>query len=106
MSNKELIERLHEAAIYGPIPCPVCNEAADALEAADKRIAELEAERDEWQRGEACATKAWGDAERKLAVAREALNSIAKNTCCGDCQEAKRVAQEYLAHIGGEDARS
>ena len=38
--TKELIERLRAAAWAGPIPCPVCDEAADT-------IARLEAERDE-----------------------------------------------------------
>lgn len=31
--RKELIARLRDAAIYGPTPCPVCDEAADMLEA-------------------------------------------------------------------------
>jgi hypothetical protein len=29
--TKELIERLRDAAWAGPIPCPVCDEAADAI---------------------------------------------------------------------------
>ena len=39
MSNADLIERLRNAATFG-----TCLEAADALELADKRIAELEKE--------------------------------------------------------------
>ena len=30
------------------------------------------------------------------------LNSIANSTCCGDCQEAKRVAISALAKHGGQ----
>ena len=58
--NKDLIERLRDAAWAGPIPCPVCDEAADA-------IASLEAERDAARREamEECARMAdeyatWG----------------------------------------------
>jgi hypothetical protein len=31
----DLIERLRDAAIYGPIPCPICDEAADRLAEAE-----------------------------------------------------------------------
>ena len=41
--NKGLIERLRTHACYTAFPKPI-SEAADALEAADKRIAELEAQ--------------------------------------------------------------
>lgn len=34
----DLVKRLRDAAIYGPVPCPVCNEAADAIEARDTEI--------------------------------------------------------------------
>ena len=102
MSNADLIKRLlHKAS---------CNagfdegaeyaEIADALAAADKRMAELEAERDEWQRGEGCATKAWGEAERKLAVAVDALKTV---VIMPKSHEAHRRATQALAQIGGED---
>ena len=28
----DITERLRDAAVYGPIPCPVCDEAADEIE--------------------------------------------------------------------------
>ena len=132
MSNKELIANLRgenldcnccaysrsECSCVTNWPESFCDAAADALEAADKRIVELEAERDEWQRGEGCATKAWGEAERKLAVAREALACIASwartqykaqskgGHATFDMMTLKgQVAaiEEALAQIGGED---
>ncbi len=30
--------------------------------------------------------------DKRVAEFERALNSIANNSCCGDCQEAKRVA--------------
>lgn len=69
MSNRELIERLRNAATFG-----TCLEAADALELADKRIAELEAKIDEaYKKGYATGEE---EAERKLSVAREACKDI------------------------------
>lgn len=38
--NTKLIAQLRDAAWAGPAPCPVCNEAADALEAARADIEE------------------------------------------------------------------
>jgi len=35
-------------------------------------------------------------ANKEITRLREALESIAANTCCGDCQEAKRVAIKAL----------
>jgi len=32
----------------------------------------------------------------KIKRLREALESISKNSCCGDCQEAKLVARKAL----------
>lgn len=43
--------------------------------------------------------KAWeenGKFKAEIESLREALESIANSTCCGDCQEAKRVAQSVL----------
>ena len=69
-------------------PESFCNKAADALEAADKRIAELEAELQKRakQIGVACMThdlthslacgRCLTEAERNLAVAREALKEV------------------------------
>lgn len=36
---------------------------------------------------------------RKIAIMRKALNSIASNTCCQACQEAKLVALAALEKI-------
>lgn len=38
----------------------------------------------------------------KLRIAEEGLNSIAANSCCDGCQEAKKVALKYLAAMKGE----
>ena len=68
MNNKELIERLRNAATFG-----TCLEAADALELADKRIAEEREQHDiMMERG----AEKLAEAERKLAVAREALSAM------------------------------
>ncbi len=37
--------------------------------------------------------------EHKLELAIEALESIAKNTCCMPCQEAKKVAEKALEQL-------
>lgn len=37
--------------------------------------------------------------EHKLALAVKALESIAKNTCCTPCQEARKVAEETLGKL-------
>lgn len=37
--------------------------------------------------------------EHKLEMAIEALESIAKNTCCTPCQEAKKVATRTLEQL-------
>lgn len=95
MNNADLIERLRR----NPRGCvfELEHTVADALAAADKQIAELEAERDEWQRGEGCAMKAWGKAECKLAIARDAMTKAAYLECNG-------VIRVALAQIGGDDA--
>ena len=37
--------------------------------------------------------------EHKLELAIKALESIAKNTCCTPCQEAKKVAEKSLEQL-------
>lgn len=39
-----------------------------------------------------------GTLQRQHEWAERALRSIAANTCCGDCQEARRIAQVYFDH--------
>ena len=101
--NAELIERLRyerdDDERY---------EAADALEAADKRIAELEAAIIGWKadQKENMATaveecKRANEAERKLTVAREALNKI---RCMSVGSAANSFIEDALAQIGGDDA--
>ena len=48
--HTEMIERLRSAAWSGPVPCPVCDEAADALEAQAREIEGLrkDADRLDW----------------------------------------------------------
>lgn len=58
--HTELIERLRSAAWAGPVPCQVCNEAADALEAQAREIAELKA-----QEAELCTLYGLAQAECK-----------------------------------------
>lgn len=115
--NAELIERLRKG--YGDMYLEA--EAADALEAADKRIAE---ERETYDRMlEEGAEKLFAaeseykamanlaaaylrdkkEAERKLAVAREALEAAEWNSL--DLPEFVRgKIVEALAQIGGDDA--
>jgi hypothetical protein len=40
----------------------------------------------------------------RLAEAELTLRSIALSSCCGDCQEAKRVAQSYFGAAVSADA--
>lgn len=73
MSNEKLIERLRDAAA---LPTGLYAEAANALEAAEKRIAELEAERENFHMEYRMkCDEETKRLERKLAVAREALES-------------------------------
>lgn len=72
MSNKKLIERLRDAAA---LPTGLYAEAADALEAADKRIAELTESLERVCIDAREQRNRRREAERKLAVAREALES-------------------------------
>lgn len=129
--NVELIQRPNEPELHYPgnfdtvkranaILMCLCQEAADALESADKRIAELEAELQKRakQIGVACMThdlthslacgRCLTEAERKLAVAREAMCSTYKILL----QETRAVValevaeirlRKALAQIGGDD---
>lgn len=91
-------------------------EAADALEAADKRIAELEAAMVGWRadQKENIATaveecKRANEAERKLDVAREALSAMLTHMGMDEDEWNKPTfdqAREALAQIGGDDAGS
>ena len=114
MSNAELIERLNkpcgrttghgESCSVGWL-CGACADkakAADALELADKRIAELEAKIDEaYKKGYATGEE---EAEHKLAVAREELLRC-KRIMLHECGIGL-VNEVVLAQIGGEDASS
>ncbi len=43
--------------------------------------------------------KHFKELEHRLELAKEALESIAKNTCCTPCQEAKKVAEKALEQL-------
>ena len=112
MSNKELIERLCNPVtptIYGQDVLTM-REAAHALELADKRIAELEAERNDFHMGYRMkCDKETKELERRLAVAREALTNIYQQTQEGAIHALATEAliairQDALAQIGGDDA--
>lgn len=96
MSNKELIERLNDY-INNTDDCALRKEAADALAAADKRIAELE----KYGRVQDPLADRIAELERKLAVAREALRYAGDEP---NLDRARRIADAALAQIGGEDA--
>ncbi len=72
------------------------NKAADALEAADKRIAE---ERETYDRMLEEGANKLAEAERKLDVAREAMTKAAALECNG-------VIRVALAQIGGDDEQT
>ena len=99
MSNADLIERLRNAATFG-----TCLEAADALELADKRIAELEADLNEWKRCRDAVLRDLTSAQYKLAVAREELLRC-KEIMLHECGIGL-VNEVVLAQIGGDDASS
>ena len=106
--NAELIQRLRTHACYTAFPKPI-SEAADALEAADKRIAELEAAIIGWKadQKENMATaveecKRANEAERKLAVARKAIYMLKRHVPVESALHDQ--AEEALAQIGGDDA--
>ena len=98
MINADLIERLRNAATFG-----TCLEAADALELADKRIAELEKEAQFNFEQYQDAGRLLCEANEKLAVAREACKDI-RRAIERECYAAAYIiVSEALAQIGGED---
>lgn len=116
MSNKELIERLNkpcgrttghgESCSVGWL-CGACADkakAAAALELADKRIAELE----KYGRVQDPLADRIAELERKLAVARQALESCGVNHGLNGPQQYydESLVDTALAQIGGEDASS
>ena len=114
MSNADLIERAQP--LYADSD-PIIKELADALELADKRIAELAKFHAELHVEHGKAKIRIGELERKLAVAREALKKAGHtNECRARCckggdewiDETKCdcCIGEALAQIGGEDAGS
>lgn len=116
MSNAELIERLNkpcgrttghgESCSVGWL-CGACADkakAADALELADKRIAELAKFHAELHVEHGKAKIRIGELERKLAVARDELLRC-KRIMLHECGIGL-VNEVVLAQIGGEDARS
>ena len=144
MSNAELIERLNikagvmengERIAWGS-DTALMREAADALELADKRIAELEAELErERMRLVACGVVAMADTPDNAKEARK-MHPDYESAACSDvarrvdeCIELRsklavarealktirwtpqmgelwKIAEEALAQIGGEDASS
>ena len=75
---------------------------SDALAAADKRIAELE----KYGRVQDPLADRIAELERKLDVARFALNEINIYAVDGKYDECAAEAKKALAQIGGEDASS
>ena len=122
MSNAELIERLNkpcgrttghgESCSVGWL-CGACSEkakAADALELADKRIAELE----KYGRVQDPLADRIAELEHKLSVAREALSAMwlhyKQLVDSGDAgnwtpedEPVCKQAIEALAQIGGDE---
>lgn len=43
--------------------------------------------------------------DRKLRIAKKALQAIAVNTCCASCQEAALVARVAIENIGRSDSK-
>ena len=102
MSNANLIERLRNFDSEFDSD-KILDEAADALELEDKRIAEEREQHDiMMERG----AEKLAEAERKLDVAREALKQIPHALGHDFYAAATTIADEALAQIGGEDARS
>lgn len=114
MSNEKLIEQAREAIdnmddfarmanVVATGPLLVLNSAIDALELADKRIAELEADLNEWKRCRDAVLRDLTSAQYKLAVAREACKDI-RRAIERECYAAAYIiVSEALAQIGGED---
>lgn len=93
MSNKELIERLKGNDVI--LVLSIRAQAADALEAADKRIAELEKEAQFNFEQYQDAGRLLCEANDKLAVARQALSVYA---CMSEAMS--KPARKALAQIG------
>ena len=102
MSNANLIERLRNFDSEFDSD-KILDEAADALELADKRIAELEADLNEWKRCRDAVLRDLTSAQYKLAVAREELLRC-KEIMLHECGIGL-VNEVVLAQIGGEYAR-
>ena len=86
--EKEIVELIAERNYF--------SSAAGEFEAA---IVELEAERDgvlddkeRWSIEMMDAAKIAFERTAQITTLKSALRSIANNTCCGDCQEARLVA--------------
>ena len=100
MSNADLIERLRNFDSEFDSD-KILDEAADALELEDKRIAELEADLNEWKRCRDAVLRDLTSAQYKLAVAREELLRC-KEIMLHECGIGL-VNEVVLAQIGGED---
>ena len=99
-ANAELIQRLRTHAYYTAFPKPI-SEAADALEAADKRIAELERKYLDSVEVNTALQHGLYEKERKLAVAREAMKLASDQARKCDSVPCRSTLLEALAQIGG-----
>ena len=102
--SKELIERLRTYAAHHN--SALLTESADTLEAADKRIAELEAINGLQAQSIGILAKELDEAERKLAVARESMRNtyamLLGATHMGKAlTRAEEMLREALVQIGG-----
>jgi len=61
-----------------------------------KYVEELQEEMEFWKASSEEADGMMKEAEAKIERLRAALESIANNTCCDPCQEAKLVAKAAL----------
>ena len=100
MSNADLIERLNNY-INNTDDCVLRKEAADAIELADKRIAELAKFHAELHVEHGKAKIRIGELERKLAVARDELLRC-KRIMLHECGIGL-VNEVVLAQIGGDE---
>ena len=91
--NEDLIKRLRTWHTYGSAaPQSLNREAADALEAQAKRIAELEASRDRYERGYYLESDRADRAEADLAAARAALRTAESPSSEWDRRHAPAIA--------------
>jgi len=72
-----------------PIPTPECDACANAIGKSGI----------DWHFSATRMLIKAQQLDRRLAVAVEALESIKKNTCCQNCQEAAKWAKAALARI-------